>query len=42
MSYYLLLGSEGGGRTYDTCASVLVLECVDIVRGGKSELTGGG
>lgn len=34
-------GSEGGGHTGDIGTSVLVPEVVDIVRGEKSELTGG-
>lgn len=34
-------GSEGGGHTGDIGTSVLVPECVDIVKGKKSELTGG-
>lgn len=34
-------GSEGGGHTGDIGTSVLIPECVDLVRGKKSTLTGG-
>lgn len=34
-------GSEGGGHTGDIGTSVLIPECVDLVRGKKSKLTGG-
>ena len=33
-------GGEGGGHTGDVATSILVPQCVDIVRGHKSPLTG--
>ena len=34
-------GTEGGGHTGDTATSVLIPQVVDMVKGKKSELTGG-